>query len=94
MLEASNDAAAVNDNDFNDSIMSAADTYKKFPGHVRMDQKVYDHLLGGKWHQNLSIVSGKHNKKKIAKPKMFSGTATTIIKNLRNNLKKSNQTFS
>ena len=51
LVEASNDAAAINDNDLHDdSIMSNVETYRKFPGHVKLDQRVYDHLLGGKWH--------------------------------------------
>ena len=69
--------------------MSGAETSRKYPGRIRTDYKLVDHLLGpnAEWMKNMSIVSGVHNKKKALKPKMYAGTATSIIKKMRSTLK-------
>ena len=36
----------MNEANINDSIMSANQAPSKFPGHVRVDQKMYDQVLG------------------------------------------------
>ena len=73
----------------NDSIMS--DDQPKFPGHVKIDKKIYEHTLGpdAKWMKNLNILSGQNRlKKSIPKPKKYSGNQKSVIKELRTTLKR------
>ena len=60
LLEAKNDAQAINDSNPNDSIMSGPGPSTRFPGRVKVDQKMYDSVLGPEaaWMKNMSIVSG------------------------------------
>ena len=63
----------------------------KFPGHVKVDQKVFDYVLGpeAKWMKNMSIVSGiKKTRNKFHKPKIYSGEHNAIIKKMRTSLKR------